>query len=319
MRDNPIIEGIVQHKEEDCTQKVKKFFAEQLKIPNSFNFTITRCHRLFTRQANEKSRHSPIICRFLFLHEREKVWAARFNLKGSNYFLKEHFPQEINQRRSLLFPILKKAKSLNMKASIQVDKLIVDSKSYTVDSLDKLPAKLDPADAATQRDHKVAAFYTKANPLSNFFPTPLLEIDGVKYASVEQYLQSQKAYFAEEPQIAAKIKDTVNPAECKLMGDRLVVNNQDWLSVAKTLVYKACKNKFHSDPRARKFLLDTGNTILIEAGPDKVWGVGLKLNNPQILNCDAWQGDNLLGKILMSVRSELMPNPDQHYLSVIRF
>ena len=300
-RDNLIIEGIPQQNEENCALKVKKFFSEQLKI--SEDISLTRCHRTYSGQSGK---NRAIICRFLYLEEREKVWAARFNLKNTRYFLKEHFPPEVLRRRSVLLPILKKAKSLEMKARIHIDKLIVESRTYTIDTLDQLPVALNTAEIATKRNDKVTAFFTIANPLSNFYPTPLLEIDGTKYANIEQYLQSQKAYFAENPQVATKIKATTYPAACKRLGDEIdVKNNQDWLAKAKSLVHKACRIKFDKDPYARKFLLDTGNTTLIEAGPDKVWGVGIKLANPDILTENSWQGTNLLGNILMAVREEL--------------
>ena len=302
-RDNLIIEGIAQHKQEDCTQKVKKFFRDKLEIEN--DVTLISCHRLYNGLFNANN-NRPMICRFLYQHERNQVWAARFSLKGSNYYLKEHFPNEINRRRSLLYPILKRAKSQKLKATIKVDRLIIESQSYTVDTLDTLPPNLNAAEAATQRNEKVTAFFTVANPLSNFYPTPLLKIDGTKYSSVEQYLQSQKAVFAEQLQTAAKIRETPNPATCKSLGDRVAVNSEEWLPKAIELVRKACRIKFREDPHAQRFLLNTGSTTLIEAGPDKIWGVGAKLNDPQILSEKTWEGSrNLLGNILMSVRDEL--------------
>lgn len=45
--------------------------------------------------------------------------------------------------------------------------------------------------------------------------------------------------------------------------------------------------------------------MLVEAGPDKTWGVGLKLNHLKILDHTCWQEENLLQKIVMTIREEL--------------
>ena len=53
-------------------------------------------------------------------------------------------------------------------------------------------------------------------------------------------------------------------------------------------------------------LISTNNKILVEASPfDKIWGVGLDQNNPDILDENKWKGQNLLGKVLMNVRNKL--------------
>jgi ribA/ribD-fused uncharacterized protein len=56
----------------------------------------------------------------------------------------------------------------------------------------------------------------------------------------------------------------------------------------------------------RKFLLGTGERIIVEASPvDRIWGVGLASDNPRIGDPSRWDGLNLLGFELMKVRSAL--------------
>ena len=50
MRDKLIIEGIAQHRQEDCVKKVKKFFHGQLKIDKAADMTLIRCHRFYNCQ-----------------------------------------------------------------------------------------------------------------------------------------------------------------------------------------------------------------------------------------------------------------------------
>ena len=60
------------------------------------------------------------------------------------------------------------------------------------------------------------------------------------------------------------------------------------------------------EPFMRDILLRTGDRIIVEASPyDRIWGVGLDVEDPRILDENQWQGQNLLGKALMDVRTEL--------------
>ena len=38
---------------------------------------------------------------------------------------------------------------------------------------------------------------------------------------------------------------------------------------------------------------------------DRIWGIGLSIKDENRLNIDKWRGQNLLGKILMSVREDI--------------
>ena len=38
---------------------------------------------------------------------------------------------------------------------------------------------------------------------------------------------------------------------------------------------------------------------------DRIWGIGLSINNPKSLDKNQWRGQNLLGKVLMRVRDTL--------------
>jgi ribA/ribD-fused uncharacterized protein len=49
--------------------------------------------------------------------------------------------------------------------------------------------------------------------------------------------------------------------------------------------------------------------VLVEASPvDKVWGIGMAEDHPEIENPAMWQGLNLLGFALMEVRRQLLAN-----------
>jgi ribA/ribD-fused uncharacterized protein len=51
-----------------------------------------------------------------------------------------------------------------------------------------------------------------------------------------------------------------------------------------------------ADPAFRKALLATGSRTIVEGSPyDRIWGVGLKFDDPAILDEANWRGLNLLG------------------------
>ena len=53
-------------------------------------------------------------------------------------------------------------------------------------------------------------------------------------------------------------------------------------------------------------LLSTDERVIGEATSEDPWGVGMRLNNPEVLNQTKWKGkSNLIGQILMNIRDQL--------------
>ena len=51
-------------------------------------------------------------------------------------------------------------------------------------------------------------------------------------------------------------------------------------------------------------LLNTGTKNLVESSYDDLWGTGIPLSDPSALDEARWKTVGLLGKMLMSIRSE---------------
>ena len=65
--------------------------------------------------------------------------------------------------------------------------------------------------------------------------------------------------------------------------------------------------KFGQNPELLRFLLSTGNRILVEASPyDRIWGIGMDRKSPDASNPMKWRGTNLLGFALTQTRNELL-------------
>lgn len=138
-KENIIIHGIKESSgTEDCKQLVKNLINNKLQISGEIN--IQRCHRLGKKQ-QEMDRHRPIIARFAFFSDRETVWKKKQMLKGSNLFIEEDLPVAIQQRRRRLLPVMKAARRDGKRASVHGDRLMIEGKPYTVESINSLPEK----------------------------------------------------------------------------------------------------------------------------------------------------------------------------------
>jgi ribA/ribD-fused uncharacterized protein len=79
-----------------------------------------------------------------------------------------------------------------------------------------------------------------------------------------------------------------------------------WASKCFDIVVRGNILKFSQNQDARRHLIHTLNKTLVEASPyDKIWGIGIGQDDPRATNPALWEGKNLLGLALMSVRSKI--------------
>ena len=142
--------------------------------------------------------------------------------------------------------------------------------------------------------------------MSNWYISPFKK-DNIVYASMEQYMMYQKAKLFENMDIAKEILSTDDVQKIKALG-RAVQNYNDtvWNGLRQIIVFEGLIEKFKQNEGLRTRLLSTGNAILAEcAVHDRIWGIGLSMNDPKRLDMQNWRGQNLLGFSLMRVRSIL--------------
>ncbi|KZN65006.1 NADAR family protein [Pseudoalteromonas luteoviolacea] len=141
---------------------------------------------------------------------------------------------------------------------------------------------------------------------SQWFDTPFTDANN-RFATAEHYMMFAKATLFNDLDVAAKVLASESPKEAKKLG-RQVKNfdEQLWNAERFNIVVKANQLKFEQNPELKAYLLDTSNSVIVEASPvDKIWGVGLSEDNPLISDPKNWQGLNLLGYALMVVRDKL--------------
>lgn len=132
-------------------------------------------------------------------------------------------------------------------------------------------------------------------------------VDNIRYNAAEQYMMASKARLFNDQETLLKIMSTSDVREQKHLG-RVVKNfNADiWADKCLDIVIKGNYAKFSQNPDMKNDLLDTGDRIMVEASPyDKIWGIGIGEDHPDILDESKWQGTNLLGKALMAVRERI--------------
>lgn len=125
--------------------------------------------------------------------------------------------------------------------------------------------------------------------LSNFYQCNMM-IDGLLYATVEHYFQSQKS-LDENTRILIQHADS--PRGAKRLGRQCLLR-PDWERIKGQVMFKALSAKFSSS-YLRHRLLETGDRELIEGNVWGDWEWG-QVNGV---------GKNKLGKMLMRLRTEL--------------
>lgn len=123
----------------------------------------------------------------------------------------------------------------------------------------------------------------------------------------EQAMMLHKAKCFGDQETYDAILATKHPRDQKSLG-RMVKNYDDavWSKVRFNIIKDINYDKFNQLKAWRELLFLTHPYELVEASPsDPIWGIGMGVDNPNILNRDMW-GQNLLGKAITEARKELM-------------
>ncbi|MGB3560472.1 MAG: NADAR domain-containing protein [Geitlerinemataceae cyanobacterium] len=141
-------------------------------------------------------------------------------------------------------------------------------------------------------------FYKVYNPygcFSNFSPHSI-HLDGKDWQTVEHYYQAHKFRGTVDEPLMWKIWQAPTPEDAAKWGrDSCRICRADWSAVKTTVMRKAVLTKFLTHLDVQEILLGTGQETIVEDSPtDYFWGCGADRT-----------GQNHLGQILMSVRSQI--------------
>jgi N-glycosidase YbiA len=145
--------------------------------------------------------------------------------------------------------------------------------------------------------------------LSNFHPS-VVEMDGVKYASVEHAYQAAKTLDPAKREVfSLEFNPRLTAAQSKRMGRRLKLR-ENWDTIKNGIMRGLLVKKFSAGPLRTK-LLGTGNAELVEGNWWHDTHFGVCYGRQAGRECDFAPheptGANWLGRLLMEVRSEITP------------
>ncbi len=131
--------------------------------------------------------------------------------------------------------------------------------------------------------------------------------DGTHYLTAEHYMMAEKARLFDDSGTLNKILAAKTPALAKKLGREIRGFEEDrWNARRFDAVVEGNLAKFSQLAPLRDFLLNTGDRVLVEASPvDRIWGIGMAEDHPDVENPERWMGQNLLGFALMAVRQQL--------------
>jgi ribA/ribD-fused uncharacterized protein len=137
---------------------------------------------------------------------------------------------------------------------------------------------------------KIISFDGEHEFLSNFHFANITH-DGILFPTNEHAFQAAKTFDVND---RIEISKCATPGRAKRMG-RMVQLRPDWEDVKISVMWEICLIKFITHGVLRQKLLQTGDIELIEGNNwgDRIWGM-----------VDG-EGENLLGKILMDIRSRI--------------
>lgn len=143
---------------------------------------------------------------------------------------------------------------------------------------------------ATEMD--IVSFTDEHRFLSNFWPVEVF-FEGNVYSSVEHAYVAAKTISEEEREI---IRNLDTPGKVKRYG-RTIELRDDWDKVKISVMHNLLIQKFKAGSQLHDMLMATGNRNLIEGNSwkDTFWG-----------ECPLGYGENNLGKLLMSIRDDVM-------------
>jgi len=132
-------------------------------------------------------------------------------------------------------------------------------------------------------------------------------ISGDSYSTAEHFMMAEKARLFGDEATRTRILDAPTPKAAKALG-REVKDFKEviWDQSRFQIVVEGNQAKFSQNQELAKFLLGTGEKVLVESSPrDRIWGIGLGASSDLAKNPESWRGLNLLGFALMEVRERL--------------
>lgn len=312
-RYNLVISGLAEDEQKSTSDLVAHYLSSTLNIKDVI---IRSAERIGPEPIDQHPYIRPILVMFKQINHRNKVWRKRQVITGEkdDQKIRIHadLPKDLREGIQLLYKVAKVASKLDLYKTTKVYnyQLDINGTLYQPSQLEELPIEIRPSTISSPRSESSLAFFSCSSMLSNHYPSEFT-LDGAKYYTVEQYLAVKRATFSDQPLMIQKASSARDPKQAKYILKTLKEDrSQEWYDGVEEVLLEGLRAKFDQNPDLRSFLVGTNQLLLGEASKDERWGIGMTLDDQQVLDSDKWNPTgNLLGRALMKIREELTLTP----------
>lgn len=312
-RFNLVFVGLEEQEAYSPQATISHFLKTKLQFPK---IKIKEAQRLGNSPMEGSTYSRPLLVKFYRLEDRNKIWRKR-----NGALLKEgeqkvriqaDLPKRLREDVQLLYRVARAASKTQdyRAATVRNYALLLDDKEYQAQDLETLPLAIRPSTLAVTKSDTVLAFFSKHCKLSNHYPSSFT-LEGKNFNNVEQFLAFKRAELSGDQSLVDKALNSPEPTDAKSILNLLRKDHeQQWQQQREGVALEGLRAKFNQNKRLQSFLIGTDGLTLGEASKNGVWGVGLTLEDQNILNIGKWLASgNLLGQLLMKIRQEILSRP----------
>ncbi|KAK6168722.1 hypothetical protein SNE40_019908 [Patella caerulea] len=125
MKNNLIFHGLKENTGENTEELLRLLIARELGV--DYHFEFGNVHR-FGRHTTGRNR--PIVARFIYHKDLEYILSVSNRLRDKPYGINQQFPAIIEEKRKILYRVMKTYKQKGHKTRMVRDKLFIDGKLY---------------------------------------------------------------------------------------------------------------------------------------------------------------------------------------------
>lgn len=314
-RSNLVLLGISENTADNPRAQAVQFFKDEFKLTK---LSISTAYRIGKVPAQDSSYVRPILVKFTNTIDRNRVWRKRKEIKedqnGNLPRIQPDMPKQLREDLQIMYRVINEASTYDdyQSAEIRDFSISLNGEKFSPRDLEKLPEEIRPSTISTRYSDNTLVFFTRYTCLSNHFPS-IFKIDGRAFNSVEHFLALKRAQLSKDEDIIQQARNARDPSIAKAILNTLKQDHpQEWKQQAPLLAKEALRAKFDQNPPMADYLCSTQPLYLGEASTNPIWGIGLQLDNADVLDRSKWiKSGNLLGRTLMQIRNEIVTSRGQ--------